>query len=127
EITMVVNLSNTVTLSSLPNTDNQQICAATAIVPITYQTTGATGIDRSGVSTGVNGLPAGVTAVWANNTITISGTPTVTGTFNYSIPLSGGCGDKKATGVIKVGLTSVYSASGWSSEGLPQNNGLSVR
>ncbi|ACU08393.1 protein containing immunoglobulin-like domain [Flavobacteriaceae bacterium 3519-10] len=126
-ITMVVNPANTVTLSSLPNTDNQQICAATAISPITYETTGANGIANNGVSTGVNGLPAGVTALWNNNKITISGTPTVTGTFNYSIPLSGGCGDKKATGVIKVGLTSVYSASGWSSEGIPQNNGLSVR
>jgi hypothetical protein len=38
------------------------------------------------------GLPAGVTAAFASNTITISGTPTVSGTFNYSIPLTGGCG-----------------------------------
>jgi hypothetical protein len=39
---------------------------------------------------GSNGLPAGVKAVWSANTITISGTPTAAGTFNYSIPLTGG-------------------------------------
>jgi hypothetical protein len=36
----------------------------------------------------VTGLPAGVTASWVSNTITIGGTPTA-GTFNYSIPLTG--------------------------------------
>jgi hypothetical protein len=48
-----------------------------------YATTGATGIGTA------TGLPAGVTAAFASNTI-ISGTPTVSGTFNY-IPLTGGC------------------------------------
>ncbi|MBF6640141.1 hypothetical protein IVB69_01480, partial [Flavobacterium sp. J49] len=48
------------------------------------------------------GLPAGVTAAFANNTITISGTPTASGVFNYSIPLTGGCGSVNATGTITV-------------------------
>jgi hypothetical protein len=48
-------------------------------------------------------LPTGVTAAWASNTITISGTPTVAGTYNYSIPLTGGiCGGITATGTITV-------------------------
>jgi uncharacterized protein (TIGR02145 family) len=47
-------------------------------------------------------LPSGVTASWASNTITISGTPTASGTFNYSIPLTGGCGTVNATGTITV-------------------------
>jgi hypothetical protein len=34
--------------------------------------------------------------------ITISGTPTAAGVFNYSIPLSGGCGTVNATGTITV-------------------------
>jgi hypothetical protein len=34
--------------------------------------------------------------------ITISGTPTATGTFNYTIPLTGGCGSVNATGTITV-------------------------
>ncbi len=78
------------------------LCISTALSPtITHSTTGATGINQSGVS-GANGLPAGVSATWAANTITISGTPSVSGTFNYSIPLTGGCGTANATGTISV-------------------------
>jgi uncharacterized protein (TIGR02145 family) len=68
----------------------------TAITPITRNTTGATGIGAA------TGLPSGVTSSWSNNVITISGTPTATGTFSYSIPLSGGCGSVNATGTITV-------------------------
>jgi hypothetical protein len=73
----------------------------TVLTNITHTTTGATGISNSGVS-GANGLPAGVSAAWSSNTITISGTPTASGTFGYSIPLSGGCGSVNATGTITV-------------------------
>ncbi|MFY7887246.1 MAG: LruC domain-containing protein, partial [Dolichospermum sp.] len=59
-------------------------------------TTGATGIGTA------TGLPAGVTAALASNTITIRGTPTAVGTFNYTIPLTGGCGTVNATGTITV-------------------------
>jgi len=62
---------------------------------------GATGISNDGVP-GANSLPAGVSAHWAANTITISGTPTASGIFNYSIPLTGGCGALNATGTITV-------------------------
>jgi hypothetical protein len=77
------------------------LCIGTLATPITHATTGATGISNSGVS-GANGLPAGVSAIWASNTITISGTPTVAGTFNYSIPLTVSCGSLNATGTITV-------------------------
>ncbi len=77
------------------------LCVNTALTNITHTTTGATGISNDGVS-GANGLPAGVSATWASNTITISGTPTATGTFNYSIALTGGCGSINATGTITV-------------------------
>ncbi len=70
--------------------------ANTALTPITHTTTGATGIGTP------TGLPDGVTAAWASNTITISGTPTAAGTFNYSIPLADGCGCVTATGTITV-------------------------
>jgi hypothetical protein len=87
--------ANTVTST----TPNQTVCINTALTPnITHTTTGATGI---GVP--VN-LPAGITAVWTGNTITISGTPTASGTFGYSIPLTGGCTTPavNATGIITV-------------------------
>ena len=59
-------------------------------------TTGATGIGTA------SGLPTGVTATWSNNSIKISGTPTEARTFNYTIPLTGGCGSVNATGKITV-------------------------
>ncbi len=81
---------------------NPTACINTALTDIIQSTTGATGIADDGVS-GVNGLPAGVSATWASDQITISGTPTASGTFNYSIPLTGGCGSVNATGAITVG------------------------
>ena len=80
------------------------LCYNTAINPlITHTTTGFTGISNNGVS-GVNGLPAGVSASFSSNVVTISGIPTVSGTFNYTIPLIGGScsGTGSATGTITV-------------------------
>jgi hypothetical protein len=87
------------------------LCTNTPLTNITHTTTLATGIENDGVP-GANNLPAGVSATWSNNTITISGTPTAAGTFNYSIPLSGGFGTVYATGRITVNVTNtVYLAS----------------
>ncbi len=91
--TITVNPTNTVG----PPSSNPTLCLGTTISPnITFTTSGATGI---GVATG---LPTGVTATFAGNTITVSGTPTSAGIFNYSIPLTGGCGSINATGTITV-------------------------
>ena len=91
--TITVSANNTVGAASSTPT----LCINTVLTAITHATTGATGI---GVAVG---LPAGVTAAWAANTITISGTPTVAGVFNYTIPLAGGCGPVlNATGTITV-------------------------
>ncbi|MFY7885795.1 MAG: hypothetical protein ACOVOV_13235, partial [Dolichospermum sp.] len=69
----------------------------TAMTTITHATTGVTGIGTA------TGLPEGVSTLFANNTIIIRGTPTVSGIFNYSIPLSGSCGSGvNATGTITV-------------------------
>lgn len=89
---LTINANNTVSSASSSPT----LCVNTAITNITHTTTGATGIGSA------SGLPTGVTASWSSNTITISGTPTQTGTFNYSIPLTGGCGSVNATGVLTV-------------------------
>src|SRR5690606_5202999 len=90
--TITVTPNNPVSAASATPT----LCISTALTSITHTTTGATGIGAA------TGLPAGVTAAWNNNTITISGTPTASGTFNYSIPLTGGCGSVNATGTITV-------------------------
>ncbi|MBK9453132.1 MAG: hypothetical protein IPN95_27755 [Bacteroidetes bacterium] len=50
----------------------------------------------------VTGLPAGVTGSWAANTVTISGTPTASGTFTYTVTTTGGCPPATTTGTITV-------------------------
>ena len=87
-----VSPANTVGAASSTPT----LCINTALTPITHTTAGATGIGTP------TGLPAGVSATWASNQITISGTPSQAGTFNYSVPLTGGCGSVNATGTITV-------------------------
>ncbi|TMM30338.1 DUF11 domain-containing protein [Polaribacter aestuariivivens] len=90
KITIVAN--NTVSApSATPTLEKDQTLTA-----ITHTTTGATGI---GIATN---LPPGVSAAWANNTITITGTPTLPGVYNYTIPLTGGCSTINATGTITV-------------------------
>ena len=104
-----VNATGTITVNALNTagapSSSPTVCINTAIAPaITIATTGATGIGAP------TGLPAGVTATWAANTITISGTPTASGTFNYSIPLTGGCGNVNATGTITVNALNTAGA-----------------
>ena len=90
-ITAIPN--NTIRLSSSAGSDNQTNCTNTLITPITFSTVGATGATFSG-------LPVGVSGVWSANGCTISGTPTVAGTFNYTVTLNGGCGNIEAAGII---------------------------
>ena len=71
-------------------------CINVAMTSITHATTQVTGIASS------SGLPSGVSASYASNVITISGTPTQSGTFNYTITPSSSCGTATATGTITV-------------------------
>jgi len=87
--------------------------------PITIATTGATGIDTT-----ASGLPAGVTASWSANVITISGSPTAVGTFNYTFSLTGGCGSVNATGTITVTCVTNAAAAPSSSPTLLVNTAL---
>jgi len=84
-------LTNNISLTSGAGTDAQTVCGGTAITPITYATTGATGAT-------VVGLPAGVTDSWNAGVVTISGAPAASG--NYIVLLTGGNGT--ATGSISV-------------------------
>ncbi|MBN1952483.1 MAG: hypothetical protein JW801_14875, partial [Bacteroidales bacterium] len=107
-MSLTVTPENTAGLASATPT----LCINSPLTAITHATTGATGISDDGDDTGVNGLPTGVSATWAADVITISGTPTASGTFNYSIPLTGGCGTVNATGTILVNPSPAPSISG---------------
>jgi hypothetical protein len=95
DVVLTINANNTITLSSAAGTNNQTLCAGTPITDITYSTTGATDAIFSD-------LPEGVIGSWESNVVTISGTPAASGTFNYTVELTGGCGTVMANGTITV-------------------------
>jgi gliding motility-associated-like protein len=99
---ITVDPNVTVVLSSAAGTDAQSLCISTAITDITYSVTGGTGA-------GVTGLPTGVTGSYSAGVFTISGTPTASGTFNYTITSTGGC-NQSATGSITVDPLPVISS-----------------
>jgi gliding motility-associated-like protein len=92
---ITVRPDNTISLTSAIGTDAQVICKESPITDITWVTTGADGATFSG-------LPAGISGIWASDVVTVSGTPSVTGTFNYIVTLTGGCGNVTATGTIVI-------------------------
>jgi hypothetical protein len=106
--TMTIDVipNNTITLSSAAATIAQNVCINSPIANITYTTSGAIGAT-------VSSLPAGVSSSWSALTgILISGTPTVAGTFNYVVTLSGGCGVITTNGqiIVKPNNTLVLSS-----------------
>ena len=114
--TINVSNLNAIALTSAAGSDNQPICINTAINSITYTTTGATGADFSYTLGAANypGMPPGITAVWSNNVITITGTPTQAGSYTYHIELLGGCGIVSVDGTIntKINTISLISLTG---------------
>jgi PKD repeat protein/uncharacterized protein YlzI (FlbEa/FlbD family) len=93
---ITVNPDGTIALSSAAGTDAQSLCVNTAITPITYN------IGGGGTGAGVTGLPTGVTGNYLAGVFTISGTPSVTGTFNYTVTTTGTCAQASAIGSITV-------------------------
>jgi len=87
------SIVNSIKLTSAAGTDAQTVCGGTAITPIKYSTTGATGATFIG-------LPAGVTGSWNAGIVTIGGAPTTSG--NYIVVLTGGSGTGMAIGTITV-------------------------
>jgi hypothetical protein len=115
---ITVTPNNTITLTSVAGTIAQTVCINTPITNITYSTTGATGATFSG-------LPTGVTGLWAANVVTISGTPSVSGTSNYTVTLTGGCGIITASGTITVtpnNTIALTSATGTNAQTVCINN-----
>jgi hypothetical protein len=93
-VQVVINPNTTIALTS--GDVNQTVLNGIDITDIVYTITNGTGAT-------VTGLPNGVIATYLAGTLTISGTPTENGTFNYSIYGSGTCASSSVlTGTITV-------------------------
>ena len=82
-------------LSTIAAGTSQTVCENDIITTISLATTGATGATFSG-------LPVGVSGSWASNTVLIFGTPYTSGTFNYTVTITGDCPPVTTTGTITV-------------------------
>ncbi len=95
--TVTVMANSTMNLSSAAGTNAQTICLGGTINTITYAIGGgATGATLSG------SLPSGVTGLYSAGVFTITGTPVVAGTFNYTVSTTGSCNNFSLNGSIKV-------------------------
>ena len=93
--TITVTEDATIVLTS--GSDNQSLCIGNSIVPVSYTIGGsATGVNLSG------SLPNGVSGSLSGNVFTISGMPTETGTFNYTVTTTGPCLNNSLSGVIQI-------------------------
>ena len=102
-------LSCQLDLTSTTPTTNQTVCLNTPIQDITYTYSG------EATAANVTGLPTGVTAAIGAGVVTISGTPSQAGVFNYSVASIGCTTNLTLGGTITVtdlpNVTSVTSNS----------------
>ncbi|WP_299103244.1 LamG-like jellyroll fold domain-containing protein [uncultured Winogradskyella sp.] len=89
-------LSTFITLTSIAGTDNQTICQNTPIQDITYDVGG--GLNAPSIT----GLPAGLSTTYDGLKFTITGTPTVFGTYTYTLSTTSSCDVKSESGTITI-------------------------
>jgi len=92
--------NQTITLTSGSGTNNQTNCIATPIQKITYAVNGSTGANIAWLPS----VPTGLIGNYSIGVYTIEGTPTVSGTFNYTVTTTGPgtCTNATATGTITI-------------------------
>ena len=92
-----VTITGSISINAAPSCSlptSGTLSVLTGIQTIAY--TGTINVTDTTSST-VNGLPSGVTASLSGNTITLSGTPTVTGNFPITVTLTNACGGGSTT------------------------------
>lgn len=100
---------NIQTLKKLSGDDQQVKCINTPLDEIMYE------IGGTGNGATVNGLPSGVTGVYQNGQFIISGTPTISGEFPFTVTSTGGCASVALTGKLTItanATSSLISAPG---------------
>lgn len=103
---LIVNPDHAIALAG--GNPNQTVCVNVAITPFTLTLSGG----ANNIAAPVN-LPPGVTANVVGNTVTISGTPTLAGSYPYSITTSGNsCVTANFTGTINVSPDHAISLTG---------------
>ncbi|MCW3091614.1 MAG: hypothetical protein JWP81_2683 [Ferruginibacter sp.] len=110
-VTRTVNVTpnGTITLTSAAGTDAQINCISTPILNITY----AVGGNATGASITAGLLPAGVNGSYNAGTkvFTISGSPSVSGNFSYTITTAGPCTNNSLSGTMNVNANSTITLS----------------
>lgn len=93
-------LSTFLNMTSAPGTDNQaSVCVKSPIVDISYE------IGSDGNEPVLTNIPEGLTKTWDGRTVLLSGTPSSSGIYNYSISGTG-CNTKTFSGIITVDAAS---------------------
>ena len=102
------------------NSDVQNKCVNNPIDEISYQ------VGTGGTGPLITGLPPGVTTSFNGITLSITGTPTVPGIYNYKIKTQGSCNPDSAVGVIEVKPDATLSLnSGSNNQDICYNTSLS--
>jgi hypothetical protein len=94
-------------------TDNQTVCPATSIQPITYKV-------GSGGPPAVTGLPAGMKYTFDGLTLIITGASSIPGTYNYTVSTTGCSVNKSKSGLIIIkdpGVWTGASDNNWNKGG----------
>lgn len=99
---VTINQPFLISLTSASGTNTQTVCINTAISNITYSVNGTASLSSTG-------LPIGVNANLIGGTLTVSGTPTQSGNFNFTLRLTSPCKTDSVSGTIVVRPTSTIN------------------